>query len=94
MTVLGKNHLVTFAAKHSDARSTLSVWEKEVEAATWASPSDLKLRYPKASLVGKDNVVFNIGGGRYRLHVRVNYATSIVIVVRIGTHNDYDQWVF
>lgn len=94
MRLLGKNHLISFAAKYSDSRSALSVWEHEVEAIAWASPADLKQRYPSASLVGKDNVVFNIGGNKYRLHARVNYATGIVIVVRIGTHREYDKWVF
>jgi mRNA interferase HigB len=94
MRLLGKNHLVTFAASHSDVRSALAVWEREVEDATWKSPSDLKLRYPKASLVGRDHVVFDIKGNKYRLHARVSYATGIVIVVRIGTHGDYDRWIF
>lgn len=94
MRVLGKNHLVTFAASHSDARSALAVWEHEVGDATWTTPTDLKRRYPKASLVGSDNVVFDIRGGRYRLQARVSYATGIVIVVRIGTHGDYDKWSF
>jgi mRNA interferase HigB len=86
--------LVTFAASHADARPALAVWEREVEEVSWSSPSDLKRRYPRASFVGKDNVIFDIRGGRYRLHARVNYVTGIIIVVRIGTHSDYDRWSF
>jgi mRNA interferase HigB len=94
MRLLGKNHLVTFAARHSDTRSALAVWEREVEDATWTSTSDLKGRYPQASFVGGENVIFDIRGGNYRLHARVNFTTGIVIVVRVGTHSEYDKWIF
>lgn len=94
MKVLGKNHLATFAASHADVRSALAVWEREVEEATWKSPSDLKERYPRASLVGGDHVVFDIRGGNYRLHARVSYPMGIVLIVRIGTHSEYDRWTF
>lgn len=94
MRVLGKKILVEFAASYPDARSALAVWERELEEVTWASPIDLKKRYPKASLVGKDNVIFDIRGNKYRLHARVNYVIGIVVIVRIGTHSDYDHWVF
>jgi mRNA interferase HigB len=94
MKVLGKNHLATFAARHADVRSALAVWEREVEDATWKSPSDLKERYPRASFVGGDHVVFDIRGGNYRLHARVSYSMGVLLIVRIGTHSEYDRWTF
>lgn len=94
MVLLGLNHLTNFAAKHSDCRSALAAFQREVEEGRWLDPAQLKERYPKASFVGKDNVVFNIRGGNYRLHARVNFATGIFIVMRIGTHAEYDRWTF
>ncbi len=94
MKVLGKNLLVTFATSYPDARSALAAWQRELEEATWTSPIDLKQRYPMASLVGGENVVFNIRGNKYRLHARLNFVTGIVIVIRVGTHSDYDRWSF
>lgn len=94
MTLLGIHHLVAFARKHADARSALAAFQREVEAANWSDPAQLKSRYPKASFVGKDEVVFDIRGGHYRLHARVSYTMSIVIVMRVGTHAEYDRWTF
>ena len=94
MKLLGKNHLVNAARRHPDIRSALAAWKLEVEEAAWATPAELKLRYPMASFLGKENVIFNIRAGNYRLHARVNFVTSVVIVVRVGTHAEYNRWTF
>ena len=36
-------------------------------------------------------VVFNVGGNKYRLVVRINYAYRVVYVRFAGTHREYDQ---
>lgn len=46
--------------------------------------------YRHASIVGKDRVVFNIGGNRYRLVVRFDYGMRIGFVRFVGTHAEYD----
>jgi mRNA interferase HigB len=94
LRLIGINHLARFARKHADARGALAAWQAEVEDATWTTPSDLKRRYPKASFVGGDQVVFDIRSDRYRLHARVNFVSALVVVVRIGTHREYDEWSF
>lgn len=66
----------------------------EVQKANWSSPHDLKARYPKASLVGGRDVVFNLRQNRYRLHVTFDYPSKSVIVRRVGTHASYDRWKF
>ncbi|MFH1288148.1 MAG: type II toxin-antitoxin system HigB family toxin [bacterium] len=53
---------------------------------------DLKQRYPKASILKDKYVVFNICGNKYRLLVQVAYNTSIVLIKKIGTHKEYDNW--
>jgi mRNA interferase HigB len=35
--------------------------------------------------------VFDIGGNRYRLIVRINFAAGVVRVLWFGTHADYDK---
>ena len=90
MTLLGKKQLQEFKEKHTDARPQVESWEAEVEEEQWSTPQDLKARYPKASIIGNQKVVFNICGNRYRLWVQVNYKSKIVLV--IGTHKEYDKW--
>jgi mRNA interferase HigB len=92
MKLLYKKLLHDFKEKHADARSQIESWEAEVEEAQWSSSADLKRRYPKASLLKDQYVIFNICWNKYRLLVQVGYKTSIVLIKKIGTHKEYDKW--
>jgi len=92
MIILGKNKLQQFSGKHADTRSLVESWVSEVEDECWDTPHDLKQKYPKASVLGGQNVVFDIGGNRYRIWVKVEYKSRIVFVKEAGTHKEYDKW--
>lgn len=92
MKLIGKQILNNFKEKHADARPQIESWEAEVKEAQWSTPADLKRRYPKASLLKDQFVVFNICWNKYRLLVQVAYKTNIVLIKKIGTHKEYDNW--
>ena len=94
MTVVGKGTLDDFKQRHADARSPVDAWLCEVEEAQWNSPHDIKARYATASFLADNRVVFNLKGNSYRLDVKVSYKTQVVLVKRIGTHAEYDNWNF
>jgi len=78
-------------AAHGDAKGRLLAWLAEAETAAWTSPNELKARYPSASLLRDNRCVFNIGGNRYRLVVKINYGTGVIHVRWCGTHAEYDR---
>jgi mRNA interferase HigB len=92
MRLIGKERLQKFREKHSDARSQLDSWVAEVESADWKTPHDLKVRYPKSSVLGKQQVIFDICWNKYRIWVKVAYQTGIVVIKAVGTHKEYDKW--
>jgi len=92
MRLIGKKILFDFKNKHADARPQIESWEAEVEEAEWDAPHELKKRYPKASLVKNNQVIFNICRNKYRLLTQINYKSKIVLVRKIGTHKEYDKW--
>jgi mRNA interferase HigB len=53
-------------------------------------PADIKKKYPKASIVADNWVVFNINGNKYKLVVKIHYDREIVYIRFIGTHTEYD----
>jgi mRNA interferase HigB len=69
----------------------LRAWFSEALKADWKSPAEVKASYRAASIVGKDRVVFNIGGNKYRLVVRINYSYRVVYIRFVGTHRQYDR---
>ena len=91
MRVIAKRTLRELWRQYVDAKGLLEAWFREVQRANWASPQEIKDRYASASFVGNDRVIFNIGGNKYRLIVRVNYQYGIVYVRFIGTHADYNR---
>ncbi len=92
MKVVGRNVLNEFGRQHADVVSQIDTWLCEVEEALWQSPQDLKLRYPQASVLSANRVVFNIKGNRYRLEVKVDYRAKVVLVKKMGTHAEYSKW--
>ncbi|WP_371126009.1 type II toxin-antitoxin system HigB family toxin [Bradyrhizobium sp.] len=49
------------------ARSQYDAWLDIVAQAEWRNPEDVKVSYPKASILKASRVVFNIKGNDYRL---------------------------
>ncbi len=92
MKLIGKKLLHEFKEKHADARSQIESWEAEAEEAQWQTPHELKGRYPKASLIKNQQVVFDICRNKYRLLTQINYKNGIVLIKKIGTHKEYDNW--
>ncbi len=92
MKLIGKQLLQDFITRCADAQSQVESWEAEVEEAEWSTPHELKCRYPKASILRNQNVVFDICGNKYRLWVKINYKNKLVLIKKIGTHKEYDKW--
>ncbi len=96
MKVLGRDKLLNFSAKHSDAKGALEAWFQEVNSdeCNWTKSQDIKDRFSSASLLPEKRVIFNIKGNNYRLVTNIRYESSIVVVEWVGTHGDYDKIVF
>ena len=94
MQLLGETHLDALSRRHQDVRGRLAAWRAEVRAAIWRTPQDIKARYPHASFLADNRVVFNIKGNHYRIDTQIAYQTQIVLVIRAGTHAEYDRWTW
>lgn len=92
MRIIAKRTLREYWEKERRAEQPLKSWHAIAARADWSSPVDVKGVYASASIVGGDRVVFDIGGNRYRLVVRFDYARRIGFVRFVGTHAEYD-WI-
>jgi len=89
--IIAKRTLRLFWEQHPQAKGPLEAWHQEVARAEWAHPSAVKAQFSSASLLPDNRVVFNIGGNKYRLVVKINYPFRIVYVRFVGSHREYDQ---
>ena len=90
MRIIAKRTLRAFWERDPGAEQPLKSWYAIAAKAEWSLPADVKEAYGNASIVGNDRVVFNVGGNRYRLIVRFDYAHRIGFVRFVGTHAEYD----
>lgn len=90
MNVVTRKTLVAFYALHPRATAPLSAWYKHARAANWTSPQDVKTDFNSADFLADNRVVFNIGGNKYRIVVRISYTFKQVLVKFVGTHAEYD----
>jgi len=91
MDVVGRDVLEKLKRTHPDVRSRADAWLQEALDAKWTSPNDVKRRYASASILSGNRVVFEFGS-RYRMLARIAYRTGKVMVLRAGTHAEYDRW--
>ncbi len=89
--VFSKRTLREFWERHPESEQSLRAWHREVEQADWAEPGQVRDRFPSASIVGGNRVVFRIKGNAYRLVVEVSYVGRRVFIRFVGTHAEYDR---
>jgi mRNA interferase HigB len=78
------------SAAYADAGEPLMAWYRQVRAADWTSPADVKRDIRSASILKDGRTVFNIAGNKYRLVVWINYPYRVVYIRFVGTHRQYD----
>ena len=77
-------------AAFADAHEPVMAWYRQVRAADWATPADLKRDICSASVLRDGRAVFNIAGNKYRIVVWINYPYRVVYIRFVGTHAQYD----
>lgn len=92
MQVIARRTLREFWAKHPRSEVPLVTWYAVVAKANWNAPEDIKRMFgTNVDFVGDNRVIFDIGGNKYRLVVRVSYRFKRVLIKFVGTHADYDK---
>ena len=94
MDVHGLTHLNDLVQRYKDTSRDAASWLAIARAAEWKTPHDVRGQFPKVSILGGKTYIFNICGTKYRLAVKIAFNTSTVLIVRAGTHKEYDSWKF
>lgn len=89
MRIISRKPLRDFIRVHPPAKSPVESWYKEAKHADWKSFAEIRSKYRHADVVAGNRVIFNLGGNKYRLVVKVAYAAGVLYVKFIGTHQAY-----
>ena len=95
MHVIAAKSIRDYAIQYPDASTWLMTFLERAEAARWSSVADVRRVYPHADAVkvgsGKEVLVFNACGNRYRLATAIHCNRGKVYVLRFMTHAEYDK---
>lgn len=91
MRVIKRKTLQDFWEKYPLSEQPLTAWYTEAIHSTWNTPNDIKEKYASADILPDNRVVFNIGGNKYRLIVKIAYKMQLVFIRFVGTHSEYDN---
>jgi mRNA interferase HigB len=91
MQVIARRTLREFWERHPRAEGPIRAWLGVVAAAHWDSPTDMKQFGGTVDFVGDNQVIFDLGGNKYRLIAHVSFTFGRVLMKFIGTHAEYDQ---
>ncbi|MES2149815.1 MAG: type II toxin-antitoxin system HigB family toxin [Pseudomonadota bacterium] len=89
MKVLGRGVLAEFCDKHADCRKWVANWIADASASRWETSHDIKARYPSASFLATNIVIFNVRGNEYRMETQVAYNAGVIAIKWVGTHDQY-----
>jgi len=90
MRVITKRRLREFWRRHEDAEKPLKFWYKMAARADWNNLPDVKRDFSHADLAG-NCTVFNVGGNKCRLIVKIIYRIKRVYIRFVLTHKEYDE---
>ncbi|MDE5454820.1 type II toxin-antitoxin system HigB family toxin [Bradyrhizobium sp. CSA112] len=73
------------------AKVSLERWHAIVRGAQWTSTDQVQKAAPKAKVLNRERVRFEVAGGNYRLVAAFDFRRQIAFVKFIGTHAEYDR---
>jgi mRNA interferase HigB len=90
MRLIARNVLLTYAETHPETAVSLERWYRLVRAANWTSMHDVRQAAPKAKVLNRDRVRFEVAGGNYRLIASFDFRRQVVFIKFLGTHTEYN----
>lgn len=72
------------------AQKAFSYWLDIVRAKKWDNTIQVKEDFATASFVN-GQIVFDVGGNKYRVVCRIQFEAKTVMITFAGTHKEYDK---
>jgi mRNA interferase HigB len=98
MRIIKRGPLVEFGKNWPAAAAPLELWYRATLRAEWKSQVDVKKTFGQTDRAkvssGNTVTIFDIGGNKFRLIVKISFEKGKVYVLRVLTHKEYDgnQW--
>ena len=92
MKLIGRDKIDAAVRAFPNGSAAFSRWVDEVKASEWGRPADIKEKFRSADFIGGDQVVFNVGGDKYRIIAQIDFRQALVRVLEAMNHEQYNAW--
>ena len=86
MKIIGRPRLLEWMRLHSETKSSLQSWLREVEVASWSSAQEIRERYRSVEILSDETVVFVLGDNLCRLQAHLCFAAGALLVVKMTAY--------
>lgn len=91
MHIITQTRLRAFAKRFPAADVPLRTWEHLMRTKRYKTPNEVKEDFPSVDFLGDGKTVFDIGGNKFRLVVKMLYQRGQVLIRHVLTHKEYDE---
>lgn len=88
--------LRAFFEQHPESADVLRDWYNVLKKAEFQNWAELKAMFRSVDLIESDKgnllVVFDVGGNKYRVVVKLDLKSNIAFIRLVLTHQEYDLW--
>lgn len=92
MTVYGEAAVEAFAKQHAASRKPLARFLAVARAAAWKHFPEVKQTFPATDYAAATGtLIFDMGGNKYRLIARVDFAGQLLFIQTVMTHEKYNR---
>lgn len=91
MIIISKRVIKEFIETNPKSADAILRWYLLTKENSWANFSELKQVFPGTDYVREGLYVFDLGGNKFRIIVRIIFKVRTVYIKFIGTHKEYDK---
>jgi mRNA interferase HigB len=91
MHIVTQTKLRVFGKMHADADGPLRAWETMMRGKKYKNTHEVRADFGSADFLSGNRVVFDIGGNKYRLLVKMMFKWGKVLIRGIYTHEEYSR---
>jgi mRNA interferase HigB len=96
VNVIAPKAIWDFVQRHPEAGEVLRDWYNTLRKSEFQNWSELKATFSSADIIPNEQsgllVVFDIGGNKYRVVVKMDLQSNFAMIRHIFTHNEYTIW--
>jgi mRNA interferase HigB len=91
MHIITQTKLRVFGKQYRDADEPLRAWESLMRSKRYTTSHEVRADFGSADFLSGNRVVFDIGGNKYRLVVKMMYKWGRILIRGVWTHEEYTR---